>query len=102
MSKKRMVFPMEVQAGSVIVKIYKVENKGRGSFTVSYFADGRRRLKMFADIDEAYAEAKSKARSLSKGELDVLRLGNAERLAYVHAVDALEPTGTPLELAALE
>ena len=38
MSKKRMVFPMEVQSGSVIVKIYKVENKGRDSFTVSYFA----------------------------------------------------------------
>jgi hypothetical protein len=28
MSKKRREFPMEVQSGSVIVKIYKVENKG--------------------------------------------------------------------------
>jgi predicted metalloprotease len=56
-----MVFPMEVQSGSVIVKIYKVENKGRDSFTVSYFADGKRKLKMFADFDEAHAEAKSKA-----------------------------------------
>jgi integrase len=102
MSKKRMVFPMEVQSGSVVVKIYKVENKGRDSFTVSYFADGKRKLKMFADFDEAHAEAKSKAVSLSKGELDVLHLGNAERIAYVHAVEAVRPTGLPLELAAKE
>ena len=42
MSKKRMVFPMEVQSGSVIVKIYKVENKGRDSFTslISRTANG--------------------------------------------------------------
>ncbi|PYI86183.1 MAG: hypothetical protein DME26_09545 [Verrucomicrobia bacterium] len=102
MSKKRMVFPMEVQSGSVIVKIYKVENKGRDSFTVSYFADGKRKLKMFAGFDDAHADAKSKAISLSKGELDVLHLGNAERIAYVHAVEAVRPTGTPLELAAKE
>ena len=93
---------MEVQSGSVIVKIYKVENKGRDSFTVSYFADGKRKLKMFADFDEAHADAKSKAVSLSKGELDVLHLGNAERIAYVHAVEAVRPTGLPLELAATE
>lgn len=102
MSKKRMVFPMEVQSGPVIVKIYKAENKGRDSFTVSYFADGKRKLKMFADFDEAYADAKSKAVSLSKGELDVLHLGNAERIACVHAVEAVRPTGLPLELAATE
>ena len=57
MSKKRMVFPMEIKQGSVVVKIYRVENKGRDSFTVSFHADGKRRLKMFADFDEALAEA---------------------------------------------
>jgi hypothetical protein len=41
MSKKRMVFPMKVQSGSVIVKIYRVENKGRDSFTVSFHAEAR-------------------------------------------------------------
>lgn len=93
---------MDVQVGSVIVKSYKVRNKGRDSFTVSYFADGLRKQKMFADFDEAHEEAKSKAISLSKGELDVLHLTNAERLAYVHAVDAVKPTGLPLELVATE
>ena len=97
-----MVFPMEVQSGSVIVKIYKVENKGRDSFTVSYFADGKRKLKMFANFDEAHADAKSKAISLSKGELDVLHLDNADRMAYTHAVEAVRLTGLPLELVAKE
>lgn len=91
---------MPVKRGSVIVKIYKVANKGRDSFTVSYFADGKRKQKMFADFNEAKTEAESKAISLSRGELDVLHLASADRLAYVHAVDALKPTGVPLELAA--
>jgi hypothetical protein len=102
MRKTRMVFPMEVQSGSVIVRIYKVENKGRDSYTVSHFADGKRRLKMFAALEEARQEAASKARSLANGELEVIHLGNSERLAYVHAVDAVKPTGLPLELAAKE
>lgn len=102
MRKPRMVFPMEIQSGSVIVRIYKVENKGRPSFTVSYFADGKRKLKMFAGFDDAHAEAKSKADSLSRGELDVLHLVNAECFAYVHAAEAVRPTGLPLELAAKE
>jgi hypothetical protein len=59
-------------------------------------------LKIFADFDEAHAEARSKAISLSKGELDVLELRSADRVAYVHAVGALKPTGMALELAAKE
>lgn len=97
-----MVFPMVIRVGSVGVKIYKVENKGRDCFTVAYVADGKRRLKMFADFAEAEAEARSKAVSLSKGELDVLELRSGDRFAYVHAVEALRPTGVALELAAKE
>ncbi len=102
MSKRRMQFPMDVRTGSVTVKIYKVQNKGRDSFTISYSSEGKRKLKMFATFEEAHAEAASTAISLSKGELEVLHLGSAERLAYVHALDALKPTGVPMELAAKE
>ena len=35
MSKKRMVFPLGIRVGSVGVKIYQVENKGRDWFTVA-------------------------------------------------------------------
>jgi hypothetical protein len=57
---------------------------------------------MFADFEEAEAEAKSKAMSLSRGELDVLHLRSGDRFAYVHAVEALRPTGMALELAGKE
>ena len=70
-AQKHMGFPMEVQSGDLIVKIYQIENKRRDSFTVSYFADGKPRSKMFARFDEAHTDAKSKAVSLSNGELDV-------------------------------
>ena len=46
---KRKEFPLEVKDGSVVVKIYRVKNKARDSFTVSYFSDGKRQLKIVAD-----------------------------------------------------
>lgn len=67
MSAPRRVFPMEVKRGSVRVKIYRVTNKQRTSFTVSWFGEGRRQLKMFADLEQAQEEARSKALSLSRG-----------------------------------
>ena len=99
MSKKRMDFSMEVKQGSVVVKIYRVENKGRDSFTVSYHADGKRKLRIFAGFDEAHAEAKAKATALSRGELDALELRAVDARAYVNAVGLLDPIGVPLELA---
>jgi hypothetical protein len=98
MSSKRMVFPMVVKQGSVVVKIYDVENKGRLSYTVSYHADGKRRLKMFADFDEAYAEAKAKANTLSRGELDALDIRSVDVRIYIHCVDMAKETGLPLDL----
>ncbi len=74
MPRPRTAFPVEVKSGSAVVKIYKVRNKGRDSFTLSYFADGRRRLKMYANFEEARLEASSKVNALAKGELDVLHL----------------------------
>jgi integrase len=100
MSKKCVEFPMIVKQGSVAVKIYRVKNKGRESFTVSYHADGKRKLKMFADFEEAHAEAKSKATALSRGELDALELRAVDARAYVNSVDILKPTGLPLEFIA--
>ena len=83
-------------------KNYKVENQGRDGFTVANVADGKRKLKRFADFAEAETEARSKAGSLSKGELDVLELRSGDRFAYAHAAEALRPTGVALELAAKE
>jgi site-specific recombinase XerD len=98
MSKKRMDFPMEVKQGSVAVKIYRVENKGRDSFTVSYHANGKRSQKMFAVFDEALAEAKSKANALARGELDTLHLRSEDARVHVYCVQMSKDTGIPLEL----
>ena len=90
---------MEVRSGSVVVKIYRVRNKGRPSFMVSHHADGRRYQKMFAKFAEARADADAKAKAMSRGELDVLELRSVDRIAYLHALDTLRPTGMALELA---
>jgi hypothetical protein len=42
MSQKTSEFPPLVKEGSVVVKIYKVRNKARDRFTVSYCLDGQR------------------------------------------------------------
>ena len=48
-----MGFPMEVQSGDLIVKIYQIENKRRDSFTVSYFADGKPGASQFIAMPHA-------------------------------------------------
>jgi integrase len=101
-NEKEITFPFEVKTGSVVVKIYQVTNKDRPSFMVSFSAHGKRTQKMFAVFDEAKAWAKSVANSMAQGELDVLELRSEQRMAYVHAMNALEPTGVALELAAKE
>jgi len=96
MSKKRMSFPMEVQTGSLVVKIYRVRNKAyrvtardnsteekeRFRFMVSFFAEGKRRQKMFVDFEQAHAEAKLKAGQLAAGKLDAIDPDRAECSAY--------------------
>ncbi len=104
-----LTFPHEVPCGSVVVKIYRVKNKAfkgsteeRFSYMVSYSAGGKRTQKMFADFDDAEAYAKSVGKSMSRGELDVLELRSADRIAYVHAMNELRPLGVSLEWAVKE
>lgn len=43
-----------------------------------------------------------KRQRLSAGEVNVLSLSSHDRLAYVRAMQALKPTGVPLEMAAMQ
>jgi integrase len=95
-------FPFEVKSGSVVVKIYKVTNKDRDSYTISYFCGKKRKQKMFSDFEAAKRYAKAVGKTLSIGELDVLELRSSDRISYVHAVEALRPINVPLEIAAKE
>ena len=91
-------WPKIIRNGSVAVKIYRVENKGRESFTLSYHAAGKRVLKMFASLDEAVTEGKAKASTLANGELDALHMSSQDARIYVHCVEMAKATGIPLEL----
>ena len=91
-------WPKIIRNGSVILKIYRVENKGRESFTLSYHAAGKRVLKMFASLDEAVAEGKAKATTLANGELDALHLRAEDARVYVYCAQMAKSTGIPLDL----
>src|SRR5476651_1378757 len=91
-------WPKIIRNGSVIVKIYRVENKGRDSFTLSYHAAGKRVLKMFASLDEAVAEGKAKATTLANGELDALHLRAEDARVYVYCAQMAKSAGIPLDL----
>ena len=90
-------WPKIIRNGSVILKIYRVENEGRESFTLSYHAAGKRVLKMFASLDEAVAEGKAKATTLASGELDALHLSAEDARVYAYCVQMSKSTGIPLD-----
>ena len=90
-------WPKIIRNRSVILKIYRVENKGRESFTLFYHAAGKRVLKMFASLDEAVAEGKAKATTLASGELDALHLSAEDARVYAYCVQMSKSTGIPLD-----
>jgi len=93
---------MVVKRGHTIVKIYRTPSHGCDAFTVVYYLGEKRFRKTFGDLNLAVQEAETKANDLSTGQLDVLTLTNADRVAYVRAVESLKSTGVPLEIAAME
>ena len=62
----------------------------------------RRRPSASRSSARAELEAGTIANSLCAGELDILTLTNADRMAYVRAMAMLQPTGTPLEMAVMQ
>ncbi len=99
MSKPK--FPVTVKRGRAIVKIYRTPSRGCDAYTVSYYLGDQRVRKTFADYGLATTEAETVANKLSTGEVNVLTLTSSDRLAYIRAIEALKPTGVPLEMAAI-
>ncbi|MBI3870999.1 MAG: site-specific integrase [Verrucomicrobia bacterium] len=100
MSKPR--FPMVIKRGHTTVRVYRTPSNGCDQFTVVHYRGDKRQRTTFSDLGLAITEAETLATKLSQGELDVLLLRNEDRLAYVRAVEALKPTGVPLEVATLQ
>ena len=100
MSKPK--FPVAVRRGHTVVKIYRTPSRGCEAFTVSYYLGEKRQRVTFADLGLAMTEAETVANKLSTGEVNVLTLTSQDRLAYIRAIEALKPTGVPLEMAAMQ
>lgn len=91
----------EVRVGSVAVKIYRSETRGRPLFTVAYRDTNNRRVKRsFADLNEARSEAHAAAAKIQNGQIDVLELNSRDRIAYQHALAVLKLTGQPVDSVA--
>ncbi len=95
----------KVSVGNVTVKIYPhkrrtANGKPRTDFLVSDYTTGARRLRWFADRDEARAEAEKIARQISTGETTAATMRNKDAASYGRAIEMLLPTGVSLELAA--
>lgn len=95
-------WPVEVPSGSFTVKIYRIRNKKRRSFMVSYFVGAERKQKMFVDFEEAYEEAKGASEDVNNGETNAINMPNKDRVIFTHASEAVAPTGVPLDIVAKE
>jgi hypothetical protein len=96
-------FPVRVRSGSVTVKIYRSKNsKNYVSYVVVHSIAGKRKVQTFSDYRDAHEEASGIAQKLAKGEIEIVQLTGADRLAYGHALAELGPTGVALEVAAQE
>ncbi len=91
----------EVKVGSVGVKIYESETRGRPLFTVTYRDTKNQRVKKsFADLKEAKTEANAAAAKIQNGQIDVLELNSRDRVAYLHALAVLKNTGQTVDSVA--
>jgi integrase len=102
-SSNAKAYPKVIKHGNASVMLYRVRNRAKTLFTLSYKqADGKRVLKQFADEKQAKREAEAAARRLHEGNLQVLELKDKDRFVYVEAIKAIHPTGKRLDIAAQE
>src|SRR4051812_21129905 len=114
MSLKRVrktEFPKTITRSGVTAKIYKntLRKKNKDgdksehvTFMVSYTLLGVRKMKGFADLDEATSHAEDACEKISNGEHASLQLTNDARMTYLRAIEAAAPTGKPLDVVARE
>jgi integrase len=101
---------IKIKVGNTIVKIYECKGQLKpGSkrdryeqFVVVYRADGQRKRETFGSLTKAKARANEIAVQIERGERDALKLTNADRSTYLHALELLKPTSIPLHVAIQE
>src|SRR5262245_10068300 len=89
-----------VKVGNTLVKIYHWQGKnGYHQFKVAYHADGKLKRETFGSLNKAKRRANEIAIMIERGERDVLKLTNADRSSYLHALELLKPLSVPLHVA---
>lgn len=100
---RRVVVYEKLTRGSASVKIHECHRaSGRVFYQLVYHQKGQRHRPIFANKDAARAEAKRVLDLLCDGECEVLILRGTERHVYIRALEALEDTSVPLDVAARE
>ncbi len=90
-----------VRHGSVTIPIYAGTTGGKTRYTIAFYLDGRRRRRMFTDLDKAKKEAKLAAEKIQHGLAANNDLSIRDREQF-HAVrKLLGPLDTPM-VAAIE
>lgn len=89
-----------VRDGSVVIPIYRQQQRNGTVHTVTWYEGGKRHRKAFADPSEARAHAKQTARGIAQLGTSALTLTGAELIAYQRARQILG--GEPVDVAAAE
>jgi len=92
-------FPITVKK---TVKIYRVKNRERTHYTVSYVTPKGRQRRSFNDLELAKREAANIAQHLADGDMEALKLTGREKQIYVAAEKAIAHTKLSLDSAARE
>jgi integrase len=95
-------FPVTVKKGHASVKIYKVRNRFKTNYCVSYIGATGRQRRNFANLDLAKREAANIAQNLADGDMEALKLTGEQKQIYVAAERAIAGTGLPLHSVAHE
>ena len=102
MKPAKETFPLRVVEGNVTVKIYRRDRTAEGkgfSYEVADYSGGTRRLRSFADLGDAKAEASKLARLLSSGQVHAASITNPDAASYGRSIALLAGTEVELELA---
>jgi len=100
---KNTKWPLRITAGSVVVKVYKTQNRGRDLFQIAYRNHlGARQRISCADLERAKSEARTIAMQLQRGEIQALKLQGTDRLAYERAAKTVAEIGVSVDVMAAE
>lgn len=95
--------PIEVKAGSVVVRIYHTPGDSYDGWTLVYYdTDGQRKRLFRSDLAKAKLEAETLSARLARAQAAVLKVSDADIAELVRARELLAPFGKSLELGAAE